>query len=143
MSGEQASRFTLVYRDRVRAVLEQLVVRAIQEGQRQWLAQLLRRLQERLELDPLAFGEPLYYLPNARLHIRAGGVPQQWTASVAGLSHLRGRLVWESRLTIIAFISSSPPTRVVHVCHFSMSPRIEKRAARGACGKRFLYYPHD
>jgi hypothetical protein len=73
-SGHGDRLFQLGISATIAEAIRQLQRQASREDRGEEFLRAIRTTVERLRNDPMEFGEPLYYLPNLRLHVRTGAV---------------------------------------------------------------------
>ena len=70
-SGNGQRRYRVSYSDSIRAEILKLQRQAVLVGRSQDYLTAFRRIVERLESAPMAFGEPLFNLPALKLQVRS------------------------------------------------------------------------
>jgi hypothetical protein len=86
MAGSGRS-YRLVYSETARAQLRELIAKARDLGLSLELLVAMRMVEQRLQLDPLVFGEPRNDLPAAGLQARAGGHDLLYAEYLVALAH--------------------------------------------------------
>jgi hypothetical protein len=72
--GDGNSPYRLGFSGAIRETLRQLQRKASQQGRGEEFLAAVRYVVNRLQQDPMEFGEPLYFLPALRMHVRCGVV---------------------------------------------------------------------
>lgn len=73
-NGRSSGPFRVVASEMFRQGIQRALAEAVEAGTAERFLASLRIIQQRLQADPFAFGEPKYRLPALNLHVRQGAV---------------------------------------------------------------------